>query len=156
TQQQHHPIRGREPVPRRLGRRQAARRRRLRHTQLVIEGTPNSPSSRRPCLGRPRVLRACSRSLRPYAMPPWFDDHKGTLQLLLAVQRQDPLELGMYDSLGGGQDAEIDHSRSAALNENETPKITVASYEDSPLLMGNTKQLRILCLGQTELSGRNN
>ena len=62
----------------------------------------------------------------------------------------------MHRILHRGQDAEIDNSRSAALDEHERSEITVASHEDSPLVTGNTKQLGVFRLRQPELSGGNN
>jgi hypothetical protein len=89
-------------------------------------------------------------------MPAWFDDDKRTLQLLFAVQRQDPLKFRMHGIPGGGQDTEVDHSRSAALDEDEPAEITIASDENSPLLLGHPKQIGVLRLRQAKLSGRNN
>jgi hypothetical protein len=47
-------------------------------------------------------------------------------------------------------------ARSAALDEDERPEITVARHKDSILLLGHTQQLGVLRLGQPQLSSRNN
>ena len=88
-------------------------------------------------------------------MPPRLDDDKRSLQLLLAVQRQDTLKLGMHGILGRGQNPQINNSRPAALNEYKGAKVTIASHEDPSVLMGDVKQLRVFSLRQTKLSDWN-
>ena len=62
----------------------------------------------------------------------------------------------MHGVPGRRQNAQIDDSRSAALDEYERSEITVASHKDPPVLVGDAQQLGILRPRQTELSGGNN
>jgi hypothetical protein len=81
-------------------------------------------------------------------MPSRLDDNKGTLQLLLAVQRQDALKFGMHGTEGRRQNPKVDNSGAAALDEDKCPEIAVARHEDSPLLMGGSQQFGVFRLGQ--------
>src|SRR4051794_41004471 len=89
-------------------------------------------------------------------MPSRFNDHERSLQHLLAVQRQNAVELCVHGGLIRWQDAQIDNSRSSALHEHQRAEITVARHKDPRLLARDAKQLGIECLSKTNLSSGNN